>query len=186
MVLPTLTFKLERWKFNKDYGVYVSNLGHFKDRYKRELPVKIDDGGYCRVKTEVSGYPYKYAHRLAMLTWKPIPDAENLTVDHLDHNKRNNAITNLEWITKKENQRRAERDYLAESTVDDNKFQFFVNGVLVGSVLDAYNELVMWSRKKKQDPMQYEKFKNKIVRTPGAPDGTVFARGNGEFTIVRR
>jgi hypothetical protein len=48
-----------------------------------------------------------------MLTWRPTANAENLTIDHLDHNKRNNALTNLEWVTREENVRRAEADYIA-------------------------------------------------------------------------
>ena len=52
MLLPTISLKIERWKFNKDYGIYVSTLGNFKDRYKRPLPIKIEQNGYCKVKTE--------------------------------------------------------------------------------------------------------------------------------------
>ena len=98
MILPKLTFKWERWKFNSDYGVYVSTLGHFKDRYKRDIPVKIDKKGYVMIKTEQG---YRRAHRLVMLTWRPTDDAENLTVDHLNHNKRDNSLANLEWVTEK-------------------------------------------------------------------------------------
>ena len=116
MMLPTISLKIERWKFNKDYGIYVSTLGNFKDRYKRRLPIKIDQGGYCRVKTEVPKAPWKLAHRLVMLTWKPIPDAENLTVDHLNHNKRDNSLYNLEWVTQKENLRRAKEDSYVDET----------------------------------------------------------------------
>lgn len=110
-LLPTISLRIERWKFNKDYGVYVSTLGNFKDRHKRNLPIKIDRDGYCRVFTECP-QPWKAAHRLVMLTWKHIPDAENLTVDHLNHNKRDNSLTNLEWVTREENHKRAEEDYL--------------------------------------------------------------------------
>ena len=113
-MLPTISLRIERWKFNKDYGIYVSTLGNFKDRHKRRLPIKIDQGGYCRVKTEVPNSPWKQAHRLVMLTWKPIPDAESLTVDHLNHNKRDNSLNNLEWVTMAENQRRAREDLLSE------------------------------------------------------------------------
>lgn len=111
-MLPTINFKIERWKFNKDYGVYVSTLGNFKDKHKRRLPIKINESGYCCIKTEVPSNPWKLAHRIVMCTWKPIPDAENLTVDHLDHNKRNNSVKNLEWVTKKENQTRATADFI--------------------------------------------------------------------------
>ena len=105
-MLPTISLRIERWKFNKDYGVYVSTLGNFKDRHKRNLPVKIYQTGYCVVKTECP-QPWVLAHRLVMFTWKPIPNAENLTVDHLNHNKRDNSLANLEWVTYEENQRRA-------------------------------------------------------------------------------
>ena len=110
MILPTISLRIERWKFNKEYGIYVSTLGNFKDRYKRRLPIKIEHNGYCKVKTEAPHGAWKFAHRLVMLTWKPIPDAENLTVDHLNHNKRDNSLANLEWVTAKENHSRAARD----------------------------------------------------------------------------
>lgn len=111
-IMPTFLFKVERWKWNEEYRVYVSNLGHFKDEYKNLLSVKIDSKSYCKIKTNCG---YRSAHRLVMLTWKPIPDAENLTVDHLDHNKRNNSLSNLEWVTKEENLKRAKEDFFDKS-----------------------------------------------------------------------
>ena len=117
MIFPTISLRIERWKFNKDYGIYVSTLGNFKDRYKRRLPIKINNG-YCYVKTETASW--KAAHRIVMLTWKPIPNAEDLTVDHLNHNKRDNSLSNLEWVTKEENLRRAAQDVLIIKK-DDNK-----------------------------------------------------------------
>lgn len=110
IILPKLNLHIERWKWNKEYRIYVSNLGHFKDEYKRELPIKINaTTGYCWVNTFLG---YKLCHRLVLLTWKPVPDAENLTVDHLNHNKRENTIFNLEWVTKEENLKRAQRDII--------------------------------------------------------------------------
>lgn len=106
-MLFNLIINFEKYKWNKDYGVYVSNLGHFKDRYKRLLPVKINLGGYLVIKTEKG---YISAHRLVMYTWRPIPNAENMTVDHLNHNKRDNSLKNLEWVDRSENQRRACED----------------------------------------------------------------------------
>lgn len=103
-MLFNLIINFEKYRWNKDYGVYVSNLGHFKDRYKRLLPVKINLGGYLVIKTEKG---YISAHRLVMYTWRPIPNAENMTVDHLNHNKRDNSLKNLEWVDRSENQRRA-------------------------------------------------------------------------------
>ena len=128
MILPTLHLRIERWKFNKEYGIYVSTLGNFKDRYKRRLPFKLKDG-YCYIKTETANW--KSAHRLVMLTWRPIPDAEELTVDHLNHNKRDNSIGNLEWVTKEENLKRAERDRLTlkkqkTSTIQDGENKYII------------------------------------------------------------
>ena len=110
-MLPKIIFNLETWKFNKEYGIWVSNLGHFKDRRKRNLSYQISRNGYCAIKTE-SGM--KLAHRLVLLTFRPIPNAEDLTVDHLNHNKRDNSLNNLEWVTREVNQERAKRDRLTK------------------------------------------------------------------------
>ena len=104
---------IERWKWNADFGLWVSNKGRFRSRDKRDTPIQISEGGYCAIYCGGTTHKYMSAHRVVMLTWRPTANAENLTIDHLDHNKRNNALTNLEWVTREENVRRAEADYIA-------------------------------------------------------------------------
>lgn len=111
IILPKLMLKVERWKWNKEFRIYVSNMGNFKDEYKKNIPFMTTQTGYLAIKTP---YGIKLAHRLVMITWKPIPNAEDLTIDHLNHNKRENTIYNLEWITKEENMERAARDFTPE------------------------------------------------------------------------
>lgn len=109
-ISPRFIFKVERWKWNKEYRVYVSNLGNFKNEHKQSLPFLINQSGYIIIKTENG---YKLAHRLVMLTFCPIPNAEDLTVDHKNHNKRDNSLDNLEWVTYEINQNRAKEDQLS-------------------------------------------------------------------------
>ena len=118
IILPKLNLKIEKWKWNKEYRVYISTLGHIKNEYKQNLPIKISESGYCCVKTHCG---YKNVHRLVMLTFKPIPNAEVLTIDHLNHNKRDNSIYNLEWVTKKENLKRAKKDFIFLSQILEQK-----------------------------------------------------------------
>ena len=111
MIFPTLHIEFEKWKFNKEYGVWVSNFGNFKDIHKRPIPKKIySQNGYVSVKTK---HGNRMAHRLVMYTWCPIEDREAFTVDHLDHNKRNNRVDNLEWVSQAENIIRANDDIVA-------------------------------------------------------------------------
>lgn len=119
-IMPTFLFNIERWKWNDDFRVYVSNMGHFKDEHKKPLSVFIDNRGYCKIKTTCG---LKAAHRLVMLTWCPIPNAEELTVDHLDHNKRNNAVSNLEWVTETENLERARRDQVCHAPLSEKEIK---------------------------------------------------------------
>lgn len=107
----SLHFSLERWKYNPTFEIWVSNKGHFRNKDKADIAPRVDRRtGYCCVFVHGSINKYIAAHRVVMLTWKPTPEAENLTVDHLDHNKRNNAVDNLEWVSEKENLRRAAND----------------------------------------------------------------------------
>lgn len=111
MIFPTLHIEFEKWKFNKEYGVWVSNFGNFKDIHKRPIPKKVyQQNGYVAVKTK---HGNRLAHRLVMYTWCPIEDREAFTVDHLDHNKRNNRVDNLEWVSQAENLIRAQDDIVA-------------------------------------------------------------------------
>ena len=111
IIFPTLHIEFEKWKFNKEYGVWVSNFGNFKDIHKRPIPKKVyQQNGYVAVKTK---HGNRMAHRLVMYTWCPIEDREAFTVDHLDHNKRNNRVDNLEWVSQAENVMRAKDDIVA-------------------------------------------------------------------------
>lgn len=132
-ILPKFQFRVEKWKWNKEFRIYVSNLGNFKDEYKNNVPVKINNGGYVMVKTP---YGYKSAHRLVMLTFKPIPNAEDLTIDHLNHNKRENSVFNLEWVTQEENLLRAKKDFINIAPNEEN-FNIVPNKAQLISVIQS-------------------------------------------------
>ena len=148
-ILPKLCLKVEKWKWNKEYRVYVSNFGQFKNEHKQPLPIKVANNGYCMVSTAAG---LKLAHRVVMLTWMPIPNAEELTVDHLDHNKRNNAVDNLEWVTKEENWKRAIEDFVhiptetkEEPKQEEKKIEITHPLIKSGKrVFSSYNEAAEW------------------------------------------
>lgn len=151
IMLPKFNFKIERWKWNKEYRVYVSTLGNFKNEYKQNIPFKINKNGYLLVKTHCG---LKFAHRLVMLTWKPIPNAEELTVDHFNHNKRENTIYNLEWVTEKENQARAARDFVSIQEIDNSNIKRIYAGSKNIKKKYSFNNLseaVTWFMEKNGD-----------------------------------
>ena len=113
-MFPTIKIDIERWKYNPTFELYVSNKGHIRNKSKADIAPKIMQNGYVVVYVYGSINCYMLLHRVVMLTWKPTPEAEKLTVDHLDHNKRNNALSNLEWVTEEENLRRADADYVGQ------------------------------------------------------------------------
>ena len=119
IMLPKFHLEIERWKFNKNYNIYVSNLGNFKDKTKEDIKLMIQKNGYLTVplcNNKKGTVKYIPAHRIVMETWCPKANIwkDKLTVDHLNHNKRDNRAKNLEWVTKEENQRRANEDLITD------------------------------------------------------------------------
>ena len=114
-MLPTFKIIFERQKYNKDYELYVSNLGRVKTKDKELVKPKTTTKDYMAVSFKKDGKKKNVSlHRLVLMTWKPRKDMRYLTVDHLDHNKRNNSLANLEWVSKQENIQRAAEDKLNE------------------------------------------------------------------------
>lgn len=106
----------EIWKNIKEYeGIYqVSNLGRVKriGSYRNQtkewtsdriLKACRKDNDYLFVTLSQNGIPSrKYIHRLVAQAFIPNPEAKE-TVNHIDLNRTNNDVSNLEWNTYKEN-----------------------------------------------------------------------------------
>lgn len=101
-VCPHLHLNIEKWRYYKPLDVYVSSMGRIKNT-KGELQS-------CGVKGNYLMYRGCLVHRIVMETFKAIPNYAHMTVDHLNHNTRDNSVNNLEWVTATENQQRAQND----------------------------------------------------------------------------
>lgn len=99
--------EIEIWKRIEDTEYSVSNLGRIKRHYKRakERIVKsFSKNSYLAVNLySHNSIKQFYVHRLVAQNF--LPNKENLPqVNHIDGNKENNVVENLEWCTALENQ----------------------------------------------------------------------------------
>lgn len=87
----------------------VSKEGLIRNKSKGTFMKWVDNGkGYKSVKLYNSDTPkgrYCLVHRLVMSTYNPIDGF--MDVNHIDGNKSNNHLSNLEWVTKSDNTRHA-------------------------------------------------------------------------------
>lgn len=108
----------EIWKDIKEYeGIYqVSNLGRVKSlKHSKEgklLKGRVTGKGYLSVALfRNSVRKSNSIHRLVAEAF--IPNPENKPeVNHIDENKLNNDVSNLEWVTSKENSNHGTRNLL--------------------------------------------------------------------------
>jgi hypothetical protein len=153
----------EIWKDIPNYeGFYqVSNLGNIKSlHYNQQNIEKIlkqtkNSSGYYKVEL----YKNKkskifYVHRIVAMAFIPNPKNKS-EVNHIDGNKLNNNVSNLEWNTISENQKHAIKHKLRSPSPMLGKFgklnpnskpvlQYDLNGNLVkrwDSIADIEREL---------------------------------------------
>ena len=99
---------METWKKIKYYSNYeVSSLGNVRRVLKsgktKELKAVDNGNGYMRLNLYFNGRQCKkYIHRLVAEAFlsnsKQLPE-----VHHIDHDKTNNTLSNLQWVTSEEN-----------------------------------------------------------------------------------
>lgn len=93
-----------------DTNYIIHDMGYIFSTIRGEFLKPFSDGrrGYDKVKVyDTERIPHTVSvHRLVMENFNPITDMDKFDVDHLNGNKNDNRIENLQWVTKQENVRR--------------------------------------------------------------------------------
>lgn len=92
------------------YDVYdtMNRIRHFEER---EVIPSINRNGYYEINIGGRQGERWLLHRLVATVW--IDNTNNYeTVDHIDNNKNNNCVENLEWVSRQENIKREYQDGL--------------------------------------------------------------------------
>ncbi len=117
--LPSNDLPNEIWRDIKNYdGKYqVSNFARVKSFHKGDVRILKPETvkGYLRIGLYKNGRTKNYfVHALVAQAFIPNP-ANKPFVNHIDGNKLNNNVSNLEWVTASENQQHALRLGLQKS-----------------------------------------------------------------------
>lgn len=101
---------MEMWKEipNTNGKLFVSSYGRIKSFLRDAsngaiLKQTPDKKGYCRIRVTIDREKRSYkVHRLVAEAFLPKREGAE-QVNHLDGNKANNSVANLEWVTNAEN-----------------------------------------------------------------------------------
>ncbi len=108
----------------------VDAEGHVYNNKNRELKQFKNRDGYFMVKLCRNGFEKQCSvHRLVASAFYDCHD-HSLEVNHIDGNKENNFIGNLEWVTRSENIQHAYKHGLRKNylTIDDQRKGASING----------------------------------------------------------
>lgn len=102
-----LNFTTEYWKPIKGLeNLYeVSTLGRVRNNRGKILKTYKINSGYLALKLTKKDHSrvHPLIHRLVLETFNPIDNQDKITVNHVNHNKTDNRLKNLEWLTYKDN-----------------------------------------------------------------------------------
>ena len=102
----------ELWRdWPQDPRIKVSNKGNVVSHRRGACyPLKVShtNSGYQIVGAGYGSTHYQYVHRLVAETWIPNPNHYR-DVNHINGDKTDNRVENLEWVTHSQNMRHAYR-----------------------------------------------------------------------------
>lgn len=101
----------------------VSDHGRIYDNQTNEFLSYYHMRGeywHARIRVNHSTSVNCSVHRAVLMSFNPIPNFDEMQVDHIDGNPCNNRLNNLEWVTPMENTRRAINTGLRNQTGTSN------------------------------------------------------------------
>lgn len=122
--------EIRMWKEIKGFENYeVSNCGEVRNKTTgRVLKPSVTHNGYLRVTLCSDGkQTNKSVHRLVSGAFIPNPDNKS-DVNHIDEDKTNNSVSNLEWLTHKENANHGTRNERVAATLSMPIYALYPDG----------------------------------------------------------
>lgn len=115
---------MENWRAveGTDGMIEISDLGRIRSNLRdgRILKPTEDKKGYLRIKITLNRVHHSYkVHRMVAEAFIPNPEGK-AQVNHKDGNKKNNAVSNLEWVSNAENMRHAYENGLNRYHPEEN------------------------------------------------------------------
>lgn len=115
--------KIKHSKYELKFDYYANDNGTiYSKKTNKILSPQLDKNGYEKVQlVSIDNKRHRYSvHRLILENFNPIENMEKLQVNHIDGNKRNNSLNNLEWVTCSENNKHAYQIGLKNQKGDKN------------------------------------------------------------------
>ena len=136
------------WKKIENTNYEVCTDGRVRNKNGYILTPNIKNNGYHQVRLSIEGKQKSFlVHRLVMLTFAPIDNPDDFQVNHIDENKSNNDISNLEWCDREYNCNYGARNDKVSATrgkavnqydLDGNFIKQYPSSRIAGNALGIY------------------------------------------------
>jgi hypothetical protein len=107
---------IERWKYNSEYELYVSTDGGIKDSKKKLIKPVINPSGYFAIIVP-KHKKFIPVHRIVAETFLGIKPSDLYNIDHINHNRHDNRLKNLRYITVEQNWEHEKTSTISKSTI---------------------------------------------------------------------
>lgn len=127
----------------KDSSVWVSNHGNIKRVYKsKEIEmkkIKGQSGRYYTFTIYINSKPKQIKlHRAVAMLFIPVIEGKNI-VNHIDGNRFNNHVSNLEWVNQKENMIHAHDDLRGKKEIREKIIEYKKQCIRKSEILKLLN-----------------------------------------------